>query len=323
MKRLARAINAKIDQAAFDCARPLNDVADGLGETLQAAGKADRDGSGPIIAEIRGADEYGEPAVFSPDRVVFDVLRDRHGPRGIGFPTKSQDKSEYDAWTRLAGEKIDREFNHFWPASRVHTRELGWERDPYPQPLPNTGNQETGRGILVISHANPHGFAVKVRTEGPPNLKSTSAPLGTYSALTGNRMSGLMGHTRTPRLIYPSRNIFLGGAEYGRLLAAKKPELDAAAETPDSPIRMISCSAGSHEGDAAESAAASLRANGVDREVQAATDSAFLATEHRRTSFGHEADHGSSVIGIAGRGDSDGNILAGWRTFPESTPGPG
>lgn len=298
MERLTRAITRGIDQVASASARPLSEVADHLGETSRVTETAHREGNGRIMAEIRGRDEYGKLAVFSPDAAIYDVLRDRQGPRGISFPTQFSDKFDRAAWVLRADEKFDREFNHFWPVTRVSTKEQDWERDPTPQPIPGADKAETRRGIIVSSHSNPEGFAVKVRVHGPPDLKP-SRPIPGYCI--------------PDQLVYPTRDIFLGGAEYGKLVAAKKHELEAAAETPESPVRLISCSAAAPEGDAAALAAASMQANGVFREVQAPTDLVFRASD----------DAGSSVIGIAGSGDADGNVLPALRVFPVSPRGAG
>ncbi|WP_431941172.1 hypothetical protein [Nocardia grenadensis] len=311
MKRLAGTITTNIEQAASASARPLNEVADHLGEASKVSGMADRDGYDRITASIRGHDEYGELAVFSPDDVIYHALRDRRGLRGIAFPTKDADEFHRIPWIKRAGEKFDREYHHFWPVTTLSTRKSDYEFDPTPQPIPGADGAEAKRAIIVQSHANPDGFAVKVRTHGPPDLRSGSPPLGSESMLPSGRKNRIIPSTFPPRLVYPTRNIFLGGAEYGRLLAAKKSELEDAAEAPDSPIRFVSCSAGAPEGDAAESAVASMRENGINREVNAGTDTMILA----------EGADGSSVIGIVGRGDPHGNISPAWRTFPASPLG--
>ncbi|MEU1983369.1 hypothetical protein [Nocardia sp. NPDC019395] len=255
----------------------------------RAARTADNEGfhrvagrnSGTAVTRIRGKDENGKPAVFSPDDVIFDLLADSHGQlRSISFPTAPDDRAQNAAWMSRVGERIDREFSHYWPATKVATKKQTWVRDPTAQPVPGADVAGTKSCILVITHANPDVFAVAVRTADPPSSPGEIA--------------------------YPARTIFLGGAEYGRLLAAKKSVLDDVAATPDSPVRMVSCGAGAPEGDAAESAAESMQANGVLREVQAGTDMVFPERD----------DAGSSVFGVAGRGDSDGNVEPALRIFP-------
>lgn len=296
LEKLTRTITWEIDQVASASARPLSEMAECLGPVSRMTDTAGREGNDRIIFEIRGKDEDGKLAVFSPNDVIYDVLKDRRGRRGISFPTKFSDKFDRATWILRAGEKFDQEFNHYWPVSRVATKEPDWERDPTPQPMPGADKAETRRGIIVSSHSSPEGFAVKVRVQGPPDLK---------------RARPIPGYHVPDQLVYPTREIFLDGTEYGKLVAAKKHELEAAAETPESPVRLVSCSVAAPEGDAAESAAESIQVNGVRREVQAPTDLVFRAGD----------DTGSSIIGIAGRGDSEGNILPALRVFPVSSRG--
>ncbi|NUP29652.1 MAG: hypothetical protein HOQ44_23735 [Nocardia sp.] len=306
-EKLATAITIEVDRMAIAAARPLRSTADHLDEAPSVVQKAENDG----LTEIRGKDRRGRLAVFSPDQVETDILRDSQGRRGIEFPTQPSDRSDSSSWMRRATEKIDREFSHLWPVTRVSDRKPDWVPESTPQPIPGvgTGAAPTERGILVISHANPSGFAVRVRTIGPPDRRPCGlhGPMGSMVLMPYG--SGQM--KNSSKLVYPSQHVFLGGAEYGRLLAAKKPELEAAAETPDSPVRLVSCSSAAPEGDAAESAASSMQQNGVLRDVQAGTGDMLL---HRDAS-------GTARIGIAGRGDPEGNVVPPWRNFPVTRPG--
>lgn len=291
LQNLTKTLAVDMDRAASVSARPLTEMADRFGDVSRTARAAEQDGKAQVINEIRGKDEDGKLAVFSPDQVIYDVLEDRVGRRGISFPTKPSDRATRAQWVQRSDEKIDREFTYFWPATTVRTREEDWVPDPTPQPLPGADDPATERSIMVSSHAGSDVFAVKVRVQGPPTFEPARS---------------IPGYHIPEQLVYPTRDVHLDGEEFGKLVATKKDELEAAAKTPESPVRLLACEAGAPEGDAAERAAVAMQANGVLREVQAPTGLVFRTFDNA----------GVSVLGIGGRGDADGNVLPALRIFP-------